>query len=250
MIGRKEKGHYRITFEYAGKEHLALVDNTGNIWRSMVDHDLRNRDRLCEMIDHGSIIEVLEEEDKTPWTDMVYWDEIISEFERDWSRRFKDCRVRYRERCGDMWLEFRYDSDGQEYCQIYGMNLDNAEEAFRTLNDIDSPIGVFEDWYGMDLAPENGIPCDQSHEPMGCMRMVMDGVEIVDLKYHSTEDEAIEDAKRCYAEMSEEDRKRYDIECAYSGFNFPSDGFWEGFFNMETYIFTEEYKKDNPDFGQ
>lgn len=46
MIGRKEKGHYRITFGYAGKEHHALVDNTGNIWRSMVDHDLRNRDRL------------------------------------------------------------------------------------------------------------------------------------------------------------------------------------------------------------
>lgn len=52
------------------------------------------------MIDHGSIVEVLEEEGKTPWTDTVYWDEIISGFETDWNRRFRDCRVRYRERCG------------------------------------------------------------------------------------------------------------------------------------------------------
>ena len=49
---------YDILFEFAGDRYFVSIRSTGNIWKSLIDHDLNNRDRLCDLITYDNIISV------------------------------------------------------------------------------------------------------------------------------------------------------------------------------------------------
>ncbi len=215
---------HEIVFEYAGDRYLVSIENTGNLWKSMVDHDLSCHDRLCDVITYDSIVRVgIDTSERTEIDQLVYgWDDIVEHNRSKW--KHKDCRVSLNERNNRMWFEFRFDSDGREYCQVLDTDMKDVERMFEFLRDEDSLIGVIEDSYGMDLDPRNALPCNSEHRPMVFVRMTMEGAEIVDMCYWSTEKEAIEDAEKCLESMSAEDAERLEVTAGYVDFDFPSTG--------------------------
>ena len=215
---------HEIVFEYAGDRYMVSMENTGNIWKSMVDHDLSMHDRLCDVITYDSIVRVgIDPSERVEIDQLIYgWDDIVEHNRSKW--KHKDCRVCLMERNGQMWFEFRFDSDGREYCQVLDVDIGDMERMFEFLKGEDSLMGVIEDSYGMDLDPRNALPCDAEHKPMTCVRMTMEGAEIVDLCYWSTEEEAIADAERCLESMTEEEAGRLDVVAGYVDFDFPSTG--------------------------
>lgn len=215
---------HEIVFEYAEDRYLVSIENTGNLWKSMVDHDLNCHDRLCDIITYDSIVRVdIDTSENIEIGQLVYgWDDIVEHNRSKW--KHKDCRVSLNERNDRMWFEFRFDSDGKEYCQVLDVNMDGVERTFEFLRDTDSLVDVIEDSYGMDLDPRNALPCDSEHRPMTCVRMTMESAEIVDLCYWSTEGEAIADAERCLESMTEEEAERLDVVAGYVDFDFPSTG--------------------------
>ena len=220
----EKKRSHEIVFEYAGDRYLVSIENTGNLWKSMVDHDLSCHDRLCDVITYDSIIRIgIDLSEKIEIDQLIYgWDDIVEHNRSKW--KHKDCRVSLNERNDRMWFEFRFDSDGKEYCQVLDVDMDGVERMFEFLKDTDSLVDVIEDSYGMDLDPRNALPCDSEHRPMTCVRMTMEGAEIVDLYYWSTEEEAIADADRCLESMTEEEAERLDVVAGYVDFDFPSTG--------------------------
>ena len=203
---------------------MMSMENTGNIWKSMVDHDLRMHDRLCDVITYDSIVRVgIDPSERVEIDQLIYgWDDIVEQNRSKW--KHKDCKVSLEERNGRMWFEFRFDSDGREYCQVLDVDMGGMERMFEFLRDEDSLMGVIEDSYGMDLDPRNALPCDAEHKPMTCVRMTMEGAEIVDLCYWSTEEDAIVDAEKCLESMTEEEAEHLNVIAGYVDFDFPSTG--------------------------
>ena len=101
---------YDILFEFAGDRYFVSIRSTGNIWKSLIDHDLNNRDRLCDLITYDNIISVNGE-----WSASEFiegWDDILEKNQRYWD--FKDCAIEYMERNGYCWFELHPIVDGVE----------------------------------------------------------------------------------------------------------------------------------------
>lgn len=204
MVARKEKTKsYNILFELAGDRFLVSITNTGNIWRSLVDHDLENHDRLCEIINHDNIVSV----NDCYGHQCEYingWNDILDKNAAHW--RYKDCDVQYEERNGLTWLEMHPVVNGVERYQIVDLDWSDCDELLLRLKECDSPIGVLNDMYDLPIGSEDAIPCSDDHRPMEYIRETWKGKEVVERQFWPNEGDAIADAARCWRTIDERER--------------------------------------------
>lgn len=221
-VGGKEAiERYDVVFEFAGERYYVCIDGRGNLWKSMVDHDLEMHDRLCEIITIDNIVSV-NDKDCQYVKYISGWNDILEMNEACW--RFDDCSIEYKERNGLTWLEMHPIVDGVERFQIVDIDWSDCEEILMRLKECDSPIGAMEDVYGILIGSEDAIPCSEDHRPMEFVRETWDGTDVVDRRYWPTEEDAIADAELCWEKVVEEDRGRISVLAGIIEEDYPVSG--------------------------
>lgn len=194
---------YDILFEFAGDRYFVSIRSTGNIWKSLIDHDLNNRDRLCDLITYDNIISVNGE-----WSASEFiegWDDILENNRKHWD--FEDCAIEYVERNGYCWFELHPIVDGVERFHCILVDRNDLGEVLLKFKEVESPIGTMEDMYGIPIGSENAIQCSEDHKPMEYIRETRKHMEVIDRRYWPTEEDAIADAIACWKDIDEADRE-------------------------------------------